>query len=586
MNFHALLFCPDEKTARITTQVLSELEFGVEICTEPFAAVKKLMGQHFDAIVVDCDNEQNASLLFKSARNSGSNQASLAVAVVEGQAGVANAFRIGANLVLTKPINVEQAKSTLRVARGLLRKGSDTKPAAPAATTTAPMQPAARTTANSQDFGRLPVPPTQTKPTPAAFQSSNPVQPVAFTQSSSEGAGLLDMVDEDAGSAAVPAEEILLDEMDDHSAPPALQTPSSLSHGLRRPDAASGFPKPSANAPIADSHTVTQPLQRSVRTMPGLPARSASGSATAPAPARQASQPAPARRPITPAAVPPASAPAFTGLRAADLDEGTQDKGRKIRLIAGLAAAILIISSYFGWTRIHGKHAAQTAAQTPAVPPATTNPQSSDGTAQAAAVETKPSAGVQGGQQPMDPLLANRAAANSKPADDESEVTVTHNPGSAPKAPIVVKSDLGTAAVERQQQTASVEAPAPPMATGSGDQSAISNIIQSTSVSVPKAADPFSILKISQGVTQGMLIKRVQPIYPPQARQLRLQGAVQLQAMISKEGSITSIKVVNGEPALARSAVDAVKQWKYKPYYLNGEPVEIQTQVTVIFKLP
>src|SRR5947209_6711580 len=125
MTFQALLFCPDEKTARVTTQVLNELEFSVEACTEPFAAVKKLMGQHFDAIVVDCENEQNAALLFKSARNSSSNQGSLAVAVVEGQTGVANAFRIGANLVLTKPINVEQAKSTLRVARGLLRKGSE-----------------------------------------------------------------------------------------------------------------------------------------------------------------------------------------------------------------------------------------------------------------------------------------------------------------------------------------------------------------------------------------------------------------------------------------------------------------------------
>ena len=99
MSYQALLFCPDEKTARVVNQVLSELEFAVEPCHEPFAAVKKLMVQHFDAIVVDCENEQNAALLFKSARNSGSNQASLAVAVVEGQAGVAKAFRLGANLV-------------------------------------------------------------------------------------------------------------------------------------------------------------------------------------------------------------------------------------------------------------------------------------------------------------------------------------------------------------------------------------------------------------------------------------------------------------------------------------------------------
>src|SRR5579859_5226802 len=137
MGYTALLFCPEEKTARTVTQVLSELEFTVEACIEPFAAVKKLMGQHFDAVVVDCDNEQNATLLFKSARNSASNQTSLAVAVVEGQAGVAKAFRIGANLVLTKPINIDQAKGTLRVARGLLRKSEPGKVGPPAVPATA-----------------------------------------------------------------------------------------------------------------------------------------------------------------------------------------------------------------------------------------------------------------------------------------------------------------------------------------------------------------------------------------------------------------------------------------------------------------
>src|SRR5271170_65850 len=125
MGYQALLFCPDEKLARVVSQVFGELDFAIEVVLEPFAAVKKLMARRYDAIVVDCENEQNASLLFKSARNSSSNQTSLAIALVEGQTGVAKAYRIGANLVLTKPINVEQAKGTLRVARGLLRKNSD-----------------------------------------------------------------------------------------------------------------------------------------------------------------------------------------------------------------------------------------------------------------------------------------------------------------------------------------------------------------------------------------------------------------------------------------------------------------------------
>src|ERR1700692_4366004 len=142
MGYQALLFCPDEKLARVVSQVFSELDFTVEPVHEPFAAVKKLMSQRYDAIVVDCENEQNASLLFKSARNSSSNQNSLAIALVLGQAGVAKAYRIGANLVLTKPINVEQAKGTLRVARGLLRKNSDAASAASAASAAAPAMPA------------------------------------------------------------------------------------------------------------------------------------------------------------------------------------------------------------------------------------------------------------------------------------------------------------------------------------------------------------------------------------------------------------------------------------------------------------
>src|ERR1700680_32960 len=101
MGYQALLFCPDEKTARTVTQVLSELEFNGGRCTDPCAAAKKVMGQHFDAVLVDCDTEQNATLLFKSARNSTSNQGSLAVAVVEGQGGGAKALLIRGHLALT-----------------------------------------------------------------------------------------------------------------------------------------------------------------------------------------------------------------------------------------------------------------------------------------------------------------------------------------------------------------------------------------------------------------------------------------------------------------------------------------------------
>ncbi len=93
-------------------------------------------------------------------------------------------------------------------------------------------------------------------------------------------------------------------------------------------------------------------------------------------------------------------------------------------------------------------------------------------------------------------------------------------------------------------------------------------------------------VRVSQGVSQGLLVKRVAPVYPAIAMQLRKQGSVELLAKISKSGDITSVQVLKGDSVLARSAADAVRQWKYRPYLLNGEPVEIETQITVNFTLP
>jgi protein TonB len=92
-------------------------------------------------------------------------------------------------------------------------------------------------------------------------------------------------------------------------------------------------------------------------------------------------------------------------------------------------------------------------------------------------------------------------------------------------------------------------------------------------------------VRVSQGVTEGMVLRRVQPNYPPLARQARIQGDVILQAEISKEGAIENLRVISGHPMLAPAAIDAVKQWRYKPYFLNGEPVAVETQITVKFSL-
>jgi periplasmic protein TonB len=84
---------------------------------------------------------------------------------------------------------------------------------------------------------------------------------------------------------------------------------------------------------------------------------------------------------------------------------------------------------------------------------------------------------------------------------------------------------------------------------------------------------------------EGNLIYRLQPQYPALARQARVQGTVVLRAVISRDGRIENLQVISGHPLLLKSAEDAVRQWRYRPYYLNNEPVEVETQVTVNFTL-
>ncbi|HEY4933500.1 MAG TPA: energy transducer TonB [Terriglobales bacterium] len=112
----------------------------------------------------------------------------------------------------------------------------------------------------------------------------------------------------------------------------------------------------------------------------------------------------------------------------------------------------------------------------------------------------------------------------------------------------------------------------------------LGGIISNAPAVVPKAVNPQRV-RVSQGVSQGLLIRQVKPVYPALARSARIQGVVVLQAVISKDGSIENLHLVSGHPMLAPAAIDAVKQWKYKPYFLNGEPVEVETTINVNFTL-
>ncbi len=596
MGYQALLFCPDEKTARTVTQVLSELEFSVEPCTEPFASVKKLMGEHFDAIVVDCENEQNATLLFKSARNSTSNQTSLAVAVVEGQAGVAKAFRIGANLVLTKPINVEQAKGTLRVARGLLRKGDPAKAMTPGIPSPTPAAtPAPQTHVPGSVTPRSEVPTQAARPFSSPFAVPAAAAP---TMAASSNPPLND--DDDV---------IDVDE-------PAVATSPN-----RNPPVASFILMP--GTPVAKLEAPSVPTAS-----PTVSSDSASGTGTG-------SAAAPARSPqklgvgTPPNVVGPAdalfekpsadlgkvesiAAPSFSFGGASSAEEPS---GSKKVMIGVAAAALVAIGLYVGWTQFHGKTSSPeespkpsaTSAPTTVTPPVhTAAPKVSPATASSKPELEEALPSSSSTSQPISQTAPHKLT--EMPLADSNQRTSDKTPAAkgpakasgstAPTAksssdakpdlqestaqPIVVTNGTSPSA-RSSAATPDVAAPSALEIAPSTSGGSLSNLLSNPS---DTGKPVLQTLNVSQGVSQGLLIKRVQPTYPAAAIRMHVEGSVQLAATIGKTGDITAVKILSGEPLLAKAALDAVRQWKYKPYYLNGDPVEIQTQVTVNFKLP
>lgn len=92
-------------------------------------------------------------------------------------------------------------------------------------------------------------------------------------------------------------------------------------------------------------------------------------------------------------------------------------------------------------------------------------------------------------------------------------------------------------------------------------------------------------IRVSQGVSSGLIVSKVQPIYPQDARSARIQGTVVMKAVINQLGDVVSLDLVSGHPMLVPAAMDAVKQWKYRPYLLNGNAVNVETQITVSFTL-
>jgi len=524
----------------------------VEPANDPFSAVKKLNDERFDALVVDCQNEQDATLLFKTARDSSQNHSSLSVAVVEGQAGVAKAFRIGANLVLSKPINIEQSKGTLRVARGLLRK-NEAKPASKLTT---------KVVDQTSIVARTPT--QAASPLPA--ESLRISDPVVVPAAKPEAPFSSIEVEADPVPAAEAAEAAVLESLPELSPNAARQTLPYESATVAEPIAAGGSGPGAAVAPALEKPAAiefkaagtppmvtNEPIVAEIRFQEPLPA---------------------------------ADVPEFYSL-----ESTRQSGGAKKFFIFAVVVLALAAAGYFGWQKLQPMQRwqrmradqAQSGSEAATPAPATT-----ETPVQTPAKATVPVTEETEAPPKIESEISAAPAHNAPQNEDLENIEVQElpmsrdaKPAAAPKSqPLIVKPDTS---LKKNTGPAQLAPPQVQVSSVNPSDSAL-NSLTTTEAALPKLA-PGS-LRVSQGVSQGLLLKKVPPIYPPMALQLHKEGTVELLTTINKQGSITNVKLLSCDAMLAKPAIDAVRQWKYRPYLLNGEPVEIQTQININFKAP
>ncbi len=176
-------------------------------------------------------------------------------------------------------------------------------------------------------------------------------------------------------------------------------------------------------------------------------------------------------------------------------------------------------------------------------------------------------------------------AAARTPVQREEPVPVTNAltvPLRIPQKVAMVKETPATGAAAPPSTVAGVVGGVPGGVPGGTVGGVVGGVLNSIGTALPSAPKR---VRVTSGVTEGLLTHKVMPQYPPSAKAARMQGTVVLAAVIGKDGVVKDLRVVSGPPILAQAAMAAVKQWRYKPYYLNGQPTEIDTTINVNFKL-
>lgn len=486
---HALLLSPDDQAVSAITGVLEEMSVSCERPLDGVSAAQKLNSRSFDLVLVDCENLPAAKLIFDVCRRGKHGTNPVPIAIVDGRAGLPTAFRLGAELILTKPVAKDQARNTIRTAVSRLRKEEPARVAwAPEAASMAAaisMQPEERAQAA------------------AAVASS---QPLKISHTTATDAAQL---------APAPTMSTTVQEVAPSPATPLL-APATSTKSTAAPDLFVAS-KPRLAEQLSDDPVLADLEQGDVR-LPSPPVLSSY-------------EPAPqSRGPLVAVLM---LALAGGGVYAAWMHQPgfralVQPQIDRALALAGIAS----------------QQQAVPAPQVPAQTPAQT-------------LAAEPSAASPTDAAPTDGSSTPAISADAVPAAPTTTLTATTP--AAPSAPAVAKR----------------EAPA--------DSKKIEMAATASDSEFPD--DNGAVILSSKGAEK-RLVYHVSPALPQSATARERESTVILKTVVDGTGKVEKVHLVEGSPALADAAIQAVKQWRYRPYVRDGKSMAFQTVVLVDFQRP
>ncbi len=514
----ALLLSPDDQAVSAITGVLEEMSVTCERPLDGLSAAQKLNSNSFDLVLVDCENLPAAKLIFDVCRRGKNGHYPVPIAIVDGRAGLPTAFRLGAELILTKPVAKDQARSTIRTAVGRVRKEIPAAESVPAMTMTktasavmpspvvpeerAPIAAAAAVSSQTPSFAR-PLSSTVSAAVPAAAASATSSAPGVTTNVTTKMHSAVGEI------AATPTTQKLDPPSASFSAAALLDLPESpsepsLDQAASSPSKPAHPVKPSADLALAELESMElEESQLKSSTLDKTP------------PDRPADE---------------TVAPVFSAYR-----HGQRKK--RSPLVALLMLVLAGGGFYAAWMYEPGFRAivqpqidrvlvfAGMAVQPQSMPPAP------------APSSAKPSAQI---------------------APTPISAPVPQPPASPNETPSAVP-DSATVPAATPADAASSDTPLP------GENGAI--------------------ILSSQGA-QKRLAYSVPPTYPVEARLGEAEGTVVLRAVVDENGKVEGLRLIEGNAALASAAIQAVKQWRYRPYVRDGKVLPFQTVVIVDFQRP